>query len=143
MLANENGTVENVPIFNLLSVLEGRMITDALDKDTLSGDIVIAVPQDCEALLFQKKESIVLCGSQPDMIRRALDIGVECLIICQTEIDPAWIENPGDTFIIATPFDARYTANQIIQAVPIAGYCHMDGVICFHLKDYIDDAGKK
>ena len=143
MLANENGTVENVPIFNLVSVLEGRMITDAQDKDTLSGDIVIAVPQDCEALLFQKKESIVLCGSQPDMIRRALDIGVECLIICQTEIDPAWIENPGDTFIIATPFDARYTANQIIQAVPIAGYCHMDGVICFHLKDYIDDVREK
>ncbi len=143
MLANENGSVDDVPIFNLLSVLEGRMINEGCDKDTLSGDIVIALPLNCEALMFQKKESIVLCGSQPDIIRRALDLGVECLIICQAEVDPAWIENPGNTCIIATPFDARYTVCQIIQAIPIAHYCVTDNLISFHLNDYIDDVREK
>ena len=143
MLANENGSVDNVPIFNLMSVLEGRMLNDACDKDTLSGDIIIALPLNCEQLLFQKKETIVLCGAQPDIIRRALDIGVECLIICQAEVEPEWIEDPGNTCIIATPFDARYTVCQIIQAIPIAHYCVTDDLISFHLNDYIDDVREK
>ena len=143
MKANEDGCVENVPIFNLMSVLEGRLISDTHDKDTLSGDIVIALPQDYEEVPFHKKESIVICGCQPEMIRRALDFGVECLIICQTEINPEWIKDTGNTCIIATPFDARYTSSQIIQAVPISGYCNSEKVICFHLKDYIDEVREK
>ena len=143
MLANENGSVDDVPIFNLVSVLEGRLINYAHEKDTISGEIVIALPLSCEQLLFQKKESIVLCGSQPDIIRRALDIGVECLIICQSEVDPAWVENPGSTCIISTPFDARYTVCQLIQAIPIANYCVIDDLISFHLNDYLDDVREK
>lgn len=143
MKAIENGYVDSVPLFNLLSVLEGRMINEVPGKDSLSGDLVIALPQDCETLLFQKKQSIVVCGSQPDMIRRALDMGVECLILCQTEIDPSWIENCGETCIISTPFDARYTSCQIFQAVPISRNCSKDGIICFHLDDYIDDVREK
>ena len=92
MLANENGSVDEVPVFNLMSVLEGRMINEAHAKDTISGEIVIGLPQDLESLLFNKKETIVICGSQPDIIRRALDIGVECLIICQAEVNPDWVE---------------------------------------------------
>lgn len=143
MEANEDGYVENVPIFNLMSVLEGRLISDAHEKDTLSGDIVIALPQDYEEIPFRKKESIVICGSQPEMIRKALDFGVECLILCQAEIDPAWVSNPGTTCIISTPFDARFTSNQIIQAVPISGHCATEKVTCFHLKDYIDEIREK
>ncbi len=143
MEAIESGTVKDVPIFNLLSVLEGRLITEIPEKDTLSGEIVVALPQECDALLNWKRESIVICGSQPDMIRHALDLGVDGLIICQSEIDPSWVENPGATCIIATPFDARYTACQIIQAVPIASHCETEGLICFHLKDYIDDVREK
>ena len=143
MLANENGSVDDVPIFNLVSVLEGRMLNDDREKNTISGEIVIALPLDCEQLLFNKKDSIVICGSQPDIIRRALDLGVECLIICQAEVDPAWIENPGETCIISTPFDARYTVCQIIQAIPISNYCVTDNMITFHLDDYIDDVREK
>ncbi len=143
MLANENGSINDVPIFNVLSVLEGRMINESLEKDTLSGEIIIALPLNCEQLLFRKKESIVLCGSQPDIIRRALDIGVDCLIICQAEVDPSWVENPGNTCVISTPFDARYTVCQLIQAMPIADYCETDGLVSFHLTDYIDDVREK
>ncbi len=143
MKANQSGSVEDVPIFNLMSVLEGRLISEVHDRDTLSGDIIIALPQDYEEVPFHKQDSIVICGCQPEMIKRALDFGVECLIICQTEIDPSWVEVPGNTCIIATPFDARYTASQIIQAVPISGHCGKEKVTCFHLKDYVDEIREK
>ena len=72
-----NPRVEAVPLFNLLSVIEGRLLNDSGDLiDTVSGNVVIALPQSCENLLFGDPDNIVICGDQPDMIRRALDIGV-------------------------------------------------------------------
>jgi manganese-dependent inorganic pyrophosphatase len=89
-------TVDRLPLFNLLSVLEGRLLNESgAMADTVSGQVTVALPQSCENLLFHSKESIVLCGNQPDMIRRALDIGVSCLILCQTDVDPQWLENAG------------------------------------------------
>ena len=62
------GVLAPVPLFNVLSVLEGKVLNDAGDHtDTLSGEIFIALPQNRENLLFHKKESIVLCGHQPDI----------------------------------------------------------------------------
>ena len=133
-------TVDRLPLFNLLSVLEGRLLNESgAMADTVSGQVTVALPQSCENLLFHSKESIVLCGNQPDMIRRALDIGVSCLILCQTDVDPQWLENAGDTCVISTPFEASRVARLVYQAIPIARSCHTDDLITFRLTDYIDD----
>ena len=132
--------VEEVPMFNLLSVIEGRIVGEAGHLvDSLSGSVSIALPQNCEHLLFDSKDSIVLCGSQPDMIRRALDMQVACLILCQTEIEESWLENAGKTCIISTPFDASRVHRLIYQAIPISRPCATGELISFHLDDYIDD----
>ena len=135
-----NPVVEEVPMFNLLSVIEGRIVGEGGDLvDTLSGSVSIALPQNCENLLFDSSDSIVLCGSQPDMIRRALDMQVSCLILCQTDVDPEWIKDAGKTCIISTPFDASRVHRLIYQAIPISRPCATGDLICFHLDDYIDD----
>ena len=135
-----NPVVEEVPMFNLLSVIEGRVVGEGGDLvDTLSGSVSIALPQSCENLLFDSSDSIVLCGSQPDMIRRALDMQVSCLILCQTDVDPEWIKDAGKTCIISTPFDASRVHRLIYQAIPISRPCATGNLICFHLDDYIDD----
>ena len=135
-----NPVVEEVPMFNLLSVIEGRIVGEGGDLvDTLSGSVSIALPQSCENLLFDSSDSIVLCGSQPDMIRRALDMQVSCLILCQTDVDPEWIKDAGKTCIISTPFDASRVHRLIYQAIPISRPCATGDLICFHLDDYIDD----
>ena len=132
--------VEAIPLFNLLSVIEGRVMGDGGDLvDAVSGTVSIALPQNCENLLFDSGDSIVLCGSQPDMIRRALDKQVSCLILCQTDVDPAWLENAGKTCIISTPLDASRVHRLIYQATPIDRPCATKGLISFHLDDYIDD----
>ena len=88
--------VDALPLFNLLSVIEGRILNDGAEQvDRVSGVVTLALPQSCDNLLFSDPDSIILCGNQPDMIRRALDIGVQCIILCQTDVDPAWLENAG------------------------------------------------
>ncbi len=132
--------IEEIPVFNLLSVLEGRILNEAGNLiDTITGDVSIALPQSCENLLFSNKESIVVCGNQPEMVRRALEIGVRCVILCQAELDEELRTFPTDTCIISTPFDAYRAVRLIYQSIPIRRICRTTGLECFHLDDYVDD----
>lgn len=136
----ERPHIEQIPVFNLLSVLEGRLLNEAGNMvDTITGDVSIALPQDCSNLLFSSQDSIVVCGQQPDMVRRALEIGVKCIIICQAELDEELRRIPTDTCIISTPFDAYRAVRMIYQSIPIARVCRTTDLECFHLDDYVDD----
>ena len=67
--------IDDVPLYNVLSVLEGKILNeDAELFDCISGNVVIALPQSCDTLLFNDPDSIVLCGDQPDMVERARNI---------------------------------------------------------------------
>ena len=106
MSRTNSGVLEEVPLFNAISVLEGKILNDAGEStDTISGEVTIALPQSRENLLFHSRESIVLCGNQPDMIRRALELNVSCLVLCQAEISEELRTMPTETCIISTPYD--------------------------------------
>ena len=136
--------LESVPLFNVLSVLEGKLLNDAGDDiDTISGEVSIALPQAQENLLFNSPNSIVLCGHQPDMIRRALEMNVSCLVLCQAELSEELRSLPTKTCIISTPYDAYRAARLIFQSVSIATICRTEGLTCFHLEDRVDEVREK
>ena len=136
--------LESVPLFNVLSVLEGKVLNDAGENiDTISGEVTIALPQQRENLLFQSKDSIVLCGHQPDMIRRALEMNVSCLVLCQAELSEELRSMPTTTCIISTPYDAYRAARLIFQSVSIDTICRTEGITCFHLEDRVDEVREK
>ena len=69
MQSIEHPHIDAVPLFNVLSVLEGRILNEAGDLvDSISGDVCIALPQSCDNLLFSGSGSIIVCGHQPDMV---------------------------------------------------------------------------
>ena len=132
--------VHNIPVYNLLSVLEGRILNAGGENtDEISGEITIALPAGCENLIFSRPDSIVVCGDQPDMIRRALDIGVCCVIVCQAEVAPELLAMESRTCLISTPLDPYRAVRLICHALPIASICKSQDLVCFHLDDYIDD----
>ena len=132
--------LSEVPIYNLLSILEGKLLNDsAADKETVSGEVTIALPNRRKNLLFKKEDSIVICGDQPDMISRALEIGVNCLILCQTEIPDELRNVESKTSIIMTPYDAYRTLRLIFQSTPVGRVCQTKELISFHLEDRVDD----
>ena len=74
------GRLDAVPLFNVLSVLEGRVLNEAGEQiDEISGNVTIALPQERENLKFHNPQTVVFCGDQPDMIRRALELNVNWL----------------------------------------------------------------
>ena len=138
------GVLDDVPLFNVLSVLEGKLLNEAgYSTDSLAGEIVIALPQQRENLLFNRKNSIVLCGWQPDMIRRALDMNVRCLILCQAELPQELRDYPTGTCVISTPYDAYRAARVLFQSTPIQRICSTGDLLCFHMEDRVDEVRER
>ena len=135
-----NGFLEPVPLFNVLSVLEGKVLNEAGENtDTVSGEVTIALPKSRENLLFSSPNSVVLCGHQPEMIKRALELGVSCLVLCQAELEEELRVLPTTTCIISTPFDAYSAARLIFQSTPVGRICRTKDLVCFHLEDRVDE----
>ena len=132
--------IDELPVFNLMSVLEGQLVNEYSNLDnSVSGDVHIALPQAFEDPALLGPDSILICGSQPELVTRALQSGVNCLILCQADIDPAWADSSSPSCIISTPLDARKAARIIFQAIPVMRVCETKDIISFHLSDYIDD----
>ena len=139
-----SGYLEAVPLFNVVSVLDGRILNDAGDNtDMISGEVSIALPQTQQNLLFNDPDSIVICGDQPDMIRRALEMNVNCLVLCQAELSEELQSLPTRTCIIATPYDAYRTLRLIFQSAPIGRICRTEDLVCFHLDERVDEGRER
>ena len=132
--------VTEIPIFNLLSVLEGEILNENVcNTDAISGVVSIALPKSRETLLFSGKDNIVICGKQEDMIRRAIEEKVNCLIICQAEVDESLWKDVTDTCVISTPSDPFRAARIIYHAIPVSRICRSENLLAFHLDDFVDD----
>lgn len=140
MSSVRNPQVGEVPVYNLLSVLEGKVLNEGGEmKDVVSGEVTVALPTGRANLMFSDPNSIVICGDQPEMIRRALELRVNCVVVCQAEVDQEILNMDTDTCIISTPYDAYQTVRLICHALPIGCICKSKDLVCFHLDDYIDD----
>ena len=131
--------VGEIPIYNLLSVLEGKVLNDGGKlRDAVSGEITVALPASRENLMRYQKDSILVCGDQPDMIRRAMEMNLSCVIVCQAEVSKDLLDLSCETCLITTPCDAYRAIRLICHAMPIAYICKHQDLVCFHLDDYID-----
>ena len=97
-------TVTSVPIFNLLSALEGHIINSEEDIfDEISGEVVIALPGDATEI---KPGSIILCGNQKSVADQAIEAGASCLIFCGTSLGEEYRNRSCSTCLIFCPYDA-------------------------------------
>ena len=132
--------VDKIPVFNLLSVLDGKILNESgYLADTISGEVSIALPQNNENLLFKGPDAIVIVGEQPEMARRAVEQQVSCLIVCQAELPEELRQMQTNTCIIATPFDAYKAARMVYYAIEVARVCRTEDLEAFHLTDFVDD----
>ncbi len=140
MSSVRNPQVSDIPLCNLLSVIEGQVLNEAGELvDSISGEVTIALPASRQNLLFDDRNSIVICGDQPDMIRYALELGVQCVIVCQSEVSEELRRMKTESCLISTPFDAYRTVRLICHSLPVSRICKTKDLVCFHLDDYIDD----
>lgn len=132
--------VDNIPLFNLLSVLEGNLVNELnTTVSDVSGELYIALPQNYEDSALTNPDTVLICGEQPDIIDRAIASGVRCLIICRATLRPEWAQAGSDTCVISTPLSARRVSRIIYQALPVERIIEPKDIVAFHLGDYLDD----
>ena len=132
--------LQEVPLFNVLSVLEGTVINEAGETtDTVWGNVSIALPRQQDSLDWDS-DSIVICGYQPDLIRKALELNVNCLVLCEAELTEDLRHLPTKTCIVTTPFDAYRASRLIFQSTPIGRICRTDNITTFHTDDRVEFA---
>ena len=130
-------TVSSVPVFNLLSALEGHIINSEEDIfDEISGEVVIALPGEAANVA---PGTIILCGDQKDVADQAIEKGASCLIFCGTSLGEQYRNRSCATCLIVCPYDAYRAARLIFQSIPVGRIACTDDLQFFHLTDYIDD----
>ena len=140
MRSVDDPSLDEIPLFNMVGALEGKIMNEGGEYVTsVSGEVVVALPQSIPTLQFDNPDSIVICGDQPDVVRRALDLKVRCVIVCQAEIPMDLRDAESSTPVISTPLSCYQAVRRIFQAVPISRLCRHENIISVHLTDYIDD----
>ncbi len=135
-----NPVLEDVPIFNILGVLEGELLNETAHViNAISGRVVIAQPLAIDQIPFKGENTVLICGQQPDIIRAAVSSNVHCVILCQAELPEDLRHTDTDTCILSTPYDAYQAVRLIFQALPISRICRRDDLQFFYLDSYLDD----
>jgi len=130
-------SVSSVPVYNLLSALEGHIINAEQDSfDEISGEVMIALPGSASQI---RPDSIVLCGNQKDIADLAIENRSACIIFCGTSLGEEYRGRSSSTCLIACPFDAYRAARLIFQSIPVSRIACTRNLQYFHLTDYLDD----
>lgn len=139
LASSENLHLVDIPLFNLVSNLDGQLWGGNSALTSLSGELIIAVPKSPESRLPLRPDTILVTGDDPVMLRRAVEAKVACVVVSNTKFDPSITEEAGETVFITTPYDAYRAARLIIQSVPVYRALPEKETISFHLDDYLDD----
>ena len=132
--------IEDIPVFNLVSALEGSIVLDAdVPTNSVSGRVTIALPANGEEAILLTPETVLICGNQPEVILQALQAGVRCVVVCQAAVPEEARELHSSTLVISTPQEPYRAARMIFQSVPVWRVCRTAELCPARLSDYVDD----
>lgn len=131
--------LEHVPLFNLLSCLDGQLWGKNEVATEISGELRIAVAMQQGRERSLHSDMILITGNDSATLREAFEAKVGCIIVCDGQLEPEWLEQCGESLVITTPYDAYRAARLVIQSIPVSRIVDRNELIYFHLDDYVDD----
>ena len=132
--------LDHVPVFNVLSALEGRVINNDDDVfEDITGEVIIALPTCGDRLKGINEGAVVICGQQEDVVELALNRHASCIILCQSSLAEKYRGISSGTCIIATPCEAYRAARMLFQSIPVGRIAQTSNLVYFHQNDFIDD----
>lgn len=134
----EETLLRDVPLFNLISCLDGQIWGDTGDVNSLTGELVIAVPQQKSGLAPLPEGVILLTGNDREILERAFEAKAAAVIICNSQLEPESWEHKGDTVVISTPYDPYRAARLAIQSVPVARIARTKDLVSFREDEYVE-----
>ena len=132
--------IEDIPVFNLVSALEGSIVLDGeTPTNSVTGRVTVALPTGGEEAIQLTEQTVLVCGHQPEVILAALRANVPCVVVCQASVPDQAREIASQSLVISTPHEPYRAARMIFQSVPVWRVCRTTSLCPVHLSDYVDD----
>lgn len=127
---------------NIVETLDGKLIVGEIDDILEKGKVVIAAanPDMMENVI--EEGDVVILGNRYDMQLCAIEMNAGCIIVCEGADVAKTIQTQAKehgTKIITSPHDTFIVARLINQSMPIEHVMRSDGLVAFHMDDYIED----
>ncbi|MBO5624119.1 MAG: putative manganese-dependent inorganic diphosphatase, partial [Butyrivibrio sp.] len=127
---------------NIVETLDGKLIVGEIEDVLEKGKVVIAAasPDMMENLI--EEGDVVILGNRYETQLCAIEMNAGCIIVCEGAEVAKTIQAQArehGTKIITTPHDTFVVARLINQSMPIEHVMKKDGLVCFHMDDYIED----
>lgn len=127
---------------NIVSALEGEMITGNAHAYFNEGKVAIAASDSDSMEGFIEKGDLVLVGNRYEAQRCALELNVSCLVICNSmEVSDAIkdMAEERSIVVIRTHHDTYTAARLINQSIPVKHFMSKGNLTTFHANDYVED----
>lgn len=127
---------------NIVKTLDGEMIVGEMTGCVESGKVVVAAasPEVMENIIGS--DDVVILGNRYETQLCALEMDAGCIIVCDGAEVAQTIQKQAKQHhcrIITTPHDT-FTASRLVNtSMPINHFMKTEGLVSFHLDDYIDD----
>jgi manganese-dependent inorganic pyrophosphatase len=127
---------------NIVETLDGELIVGEIEDVLKKGKVVIAAanPDMMENVI--EEGDVVILGNRYDMQLCAIEMNAGCIVVCEGADVARTIQiqaREHGTKVITTPHDTFVVARLINQSMPIEHVMKKDGLVCFHMDDFIED----
>ena len=127
---------------NIVETLDGELVVGEIGDVLEKGKVVIAAasPDMMENLI--EEGDVVILGNRYDMQLCAIEMNAGCIIVTEgADVAKTIITQAREhgTRIIRTPHDTFVVARLINQSMPIEHVMKKNGLVCFHMDDFIED----
>lgn len=127
---------------NIASTLDGFILVGNPHSYVLKGKVGIAASSHQLMSEFIEENDLVILGDRQGAQQYALDLNVGCMVVCNSAGVSADIRRQAEeneVVIISTPHDPFTVARLINQSIPVKQFMTREGIVSFHLNDYVDD----
>ena len=127
---------------NIVETLDGELIVGEIEDVLEKGKVVIAAasPDMMENLI--EEGDVVILGNRYETQLCAIEMNAGCIIVCEGAEVAKTIQGQAREHgckIITTPHDTFVVARLINQSMPIDHVMKKNGLVCFHMDDFIED----
>ena len=127
---------------NIVETLDGELLVGEIEDVLEKGKVVIAAasPDMMENLI--EEGDVVILGNRYETQLCAIEMHAGCIIVCEGAEVAKTIQGQAREHgckIITTPHDTFVVARLINQSMPIEHVMKKDGLVCFHMDDFIED----
>lgn len=139
---NNTLSVARTQYKNIVETLGGKLLTGNEHAYFVRGKVVIGVGSQEVLSSALDSDDLVLIGDREESQLLSIASNCSCMVVTNAyEVSPEVVQaaSERDVVLISTPYDTFTAARLINQSIPVKSFMTKEGIVHFHMDDYVDE----